>query len=272
MKKIVSFLSTAFSCLFFFAGCGYASKEYDTARSEAMKVPIEVGGVNFVSKYGMTVDGTYLDFRTEEQKLVDCKFGEFQDTYSEWSRYTEDGLIFSHQYAHRGNDIMENDRLVENTNRVDVGIFKADAHSGTLTLLKDIKDIVPFNLYELAHLPVTHGLVDDRYIILTYNGLLEVVDAENGETVDSVQVYSDPVQYTRTEYGADVSFDGWNYAYIDEVVLDYYVYGDGKYEKVSFSDPAITENASAKRYGDTIFVKDAEWVFGNEMNSAYKRS
>ncbi len=265
MKKIVTSVSIALSCLIILAGCGYASMEYDTARSEAMKVPIEVNGVNFVSKYGMTVDGTYLDFKTEVKKLVDCAFGEFQDTYVEWSRYTKDGLIFSHQYAHRGDDIIENDRLVENGHRVDVGIFKADARLGTLTLIKDIKDIVPFNLYDVAHLPVTHGLIDERYIALTYNGLLELVDAENGETVYSAEVYSDPVKYTRSGDGANAYFDGWDYAYIDEGILDYYVYGDGEYEKVSFRDPAITEITKfsrARRFGDTIFVKDAQWDLG----------
>lgn len=268
MKKFVMAVLIAFCCPLCLAGCGYASAEYDTAKSEALKVPIEVNGVNFVSNDGMTVDGTYLDFQTEEKKLVDCKFGEFQDTYYEWSRYTKDGLIFSHQYANRGDDIRENDRLVENAHRVDVGIFKADARSGTLTLIKDIKDIVPFNLYDVAHLPVTHGLIDERYIALTYNGLLELVDAEKGETVYSVQVYSDPVKYTRTENGANAYFDGRDYAFIDEGILDYYVYGDGEYEKLSFSDPAITELSSAQRYGDTIFVKDSERIVGEVVFAA----
>lgn len=268
MKKIVKTVSSVFCCLIFLAGCGYASAEYDKAKSEAMKVPTEVSDVNFVSEDGMTVDGTYLDFKTEEKKLVDCKSLEFQDSYYEWCRYTEDGMIFSHQYASRGDHIRENDQLVENAHRVDVGIFKADAHAGTLTLIKDIKDIVPFNLYDVAHLPVTHGRIDDRYIVLTYNGLLEVVDAENGETVYSAQVYSDPVKYTRTENGANAYFDGRDYAFIDEGILDYYVYGDGEYEKVSFSDPAITEKASAKRYGDTIFVKDSEWILGEVVFAA----
>ena len=267
MKKFVTAVLTVFCFPLCLAGCGYASAEYDTAKSEALKVPIEVNGVNFVSKDGMTVDGTYLDFKTKEKKLVDCEFGEFQDTYYEWSRYTKDGIIFSHQYAHRGDHIRENDRLVENAHRVDVGIFKADAREGTLTLLKDIKDIIPFNLYDVAHLPVTHGRIDERYIVLTYNGLLEVVDAENGETVYSTEVYSDPVKYARTENGANAHFDGRDYAFIDEGILDYYVYGDGEYKKVSFSDPAITEKASANRYGDTIFVKDSVFMSTAKIQS-----
>lgn len=262
MKKFAVVVLIVFCCLFCLAGCGYASAEYDSAKSEAMKVPTEVNGVNFLSEDGITVNGTYIDFKAEEKKLVDCKPLEFQDSYYEWCRYTEDGLIFSHQYAHRGDHIRENDSLVENAHRIDVGIFKVDGRSGKLTLLKDIKDIVPFNLYDVAHLPVTHGRIDERYIVLTYNGLLEVVDAENGETVFSAQVYSDPVKYARTENGANAYFDGRDYAFLDEGVLDYYVYGDGVYEKVSFSDPAITEKASAERYGDTIFVKDSERIVG----------
>ena len=109
---------------------------------------------------------------------------------------------------------------------------------------------------------MTHGRIDERYIVLTYNGLLEVVDAENGETVYSTEVYSDPVKYARTENGANAHFDGRDYAFIGEGILDYYVYGDREYEKVTFSDPAITEKASANRYGDTIFVKDSERIVG----------
>lgn len=251
-KRVLS--AVAAMCMLCLCGCAFANEK--RAYSEAAEVPTEVVGVNFVCVNGMTVGGRYVDFKAEERKLVSCSALEFQDHYYEWSRYTADGLIFAHQYAVRGDHVRENGKLVENAHRVDVGIFKADARAGEVVLLKDIKDIVPFDLFEVAHLPVVRGM-DERYIVMSYNGLLEVVDAEDGQTVYSAVVYPDPERYARTQNGANARFVGLDLAFIDGGLLDYYVYGGGEYARLSFSSPAISSSAQAERYGDTVFVTES---------------
>lgn len=270
MRKIVTVILISACLALGVFGCANMSNE-KRANSEAAEVPKEAGGVNFVSFDGMTVGGEYVDFRAEEKRLLGCGPLGVNDSYYEWSRYTEDGVLFSHQYALRGDYIKENGVTVENANRADVGVFKADARSGRVTLLKNITGVIPFRLYETAHLPVVHGPFDGRHIVLTYNGRLEVISAADGRTEYSAQVYTDPESYACTQSGANAYFDGQNYVFIGEGALDYYVYGDGKFDKVSFRDPAIASHASASMRGGVVYVKEfGEPVFAGDLETGEK--
>ncbi len=255
MKKCIAILLAAVS-LVLFTGCANIANE-QKANSRAEKIAPEVTDVNFSSENGMTIGGNYVDFMSEEKKLVDCKNLEWQDDYHEWSARTDDGVVFCHQYAVRGKDIRVDDILVENAHRIDAGIFKVNVRTGEMSLLKDIKNIVPPNLFGTGNLYIIQRTVKNRYLLMHYSGRLEVFDYINGETTYSAQVYPDPEKYTRLRIGANAQFvNGNDYMFLKNGVFDYYVYTGGAYEKYSFIDPMFTDLQRAERYKDVLYVLD----------------
>lgn len=230
-----------------FTACAIQDR-YD-ANSLAEEIQTEVTDVNFLSYKGMTVGGTFIEFQSEEKKLVEYDPSEWQDGYYEWSSLTEYGYLYSHQYAirHSGEDDFS-----------DIGIFLADVRTGEFSILKNLKDVTRFQRYSLAHISVISALDGDD-LILHYNGMLEVFNITTCETVYSARVYENPEQYARLEQGANAKFVGMDYMFMEDGAFDYYVYVGGAFEKYTFTDPRFTDAVHlVKRYGDTLYVIDAE--------------
>ena len=256
MKKTFLKICTFTLCVLLIlplSGCRYAAR--NRAETRVREIPVEVTGLAIAGENSILIDGKYYEYMKEAKKLVK---GWNQDTYPDWYASTDEARYNFYQYGISGDYVRGKDDLViDNKHRIDAAIFKMEYRTGKCSLLYDIKDIVPFGLFGVAHLPIIQRTVNNRYFLMHFSGKLEIFDFIDEKVIYSEQVY-DPLRYTTEQSGAYARFmyDSNDYYYFGDDALNFYEYKGDTYQKYTFNDPIFELDLfhSIERIDDMLYA------------------
>ena len=204
----------AISFLFMFAG-GSCFGSVQTGDHEPVlpddayvrDIPVETEDrYSFVGSSGVTIDGEYHSYSEAVREISD---DDIEDGYDYWTYVGEDETIFLYELHNydTGSGVDAADGF-SNGHTFDIGLYGMDHKTGGCTLYNLYENVYPSYRYRYTHENIVAAVDDEAdFVILFYNGKLEVYDTKMRSTVYSRRFFADDEfkdHYNETAYNSRV--------------------------------------------------------------------